>query len=263
MTTDTNGLPVLLWVDLRINPAPCELESCLSSVCCIQRETQVTAIPTAIQAHLPQLLCFDYDYPDRRGLQALRETKRQYPSLPILMLTEQHSESLAIWAFRTGVRDYLIKPVTGEVLQEYVKLFTSLGTNDGEGPRCNRIPSPPIPADLCFGACLATRKRTSTAVAYVEANFHEKISLDGVACLCRMNSFQFSRAFHQEHGMTFREFLIQYRIDKARALLLNPRVSVAEVAWALGFGDPSYFTRLFHRYVGVCPNQFRFRHKPG
>ena len=62
----------------------------------------------------PQILCFEYDYPDLKGLRTLQKTKHQFPSLPVLMVTEYHSESLAVWAFRAGIWDYLVKPVAVE-----------------------------------------------------------------------------------------------------------------------------------------------------
>ena len=72
-----------------------------------------------------------------------------------------------------------------------------------------------------------------------------------------MGTFQFSRAFKREHGLTFREFLVRYRIDKARESLKNPRIRVLDSAFVAGFKDPSYFARLFKRYVGVPPSQYR------
>ncbi len=262
MAGDTNRPPILLWIDLRTEHSPCELESSLSSYCRIHRETRVAAILDTILEIAPEVLCFDYDYPDRAGLQALRETKCLHPSLPILMFTEQHSESLAIWAFRTGVRDYLVKPIRGEDIRTRIEIFSNIRSQNRDVSRYNCLPSFPIPAEMCFGASMAKRRSTLPAVAYVEAHFYEKITLDLVGRLCRMNSFQLSRVFRQEHGLTFREFLIRYRIHKARALLSNPHASVAEVAFAVGFRDPSHFAQMFRRYLGANPSEYRQRRRP-
>ncbi len=59
----------------------------------------------------PRVLCFDFNYPDRERLAMMQAVKRTHPSLPLLMLTIEHSEALAVWAFRVPVWNYLAKPV--------------------------------------------------------------------------------------------------------------------------------------------------------
>ena len=56
-------------------------------------------------------MCFEYDSPDASRLEALTETRRRYQSLPVVIVTEQHSEDLAAWAFQSCVWDYLVKPL--------------------------------------------------------------------------------------------------------------------------------------------------------
>jgi DNA-binding NtrC family response regulator len=70
------------------------------------------SIPEAIEKYKPEILCFEFDYPHFEGLSELRNTKLRHPSIPVLMVTDLSSESLAIWAFRTHVWDYFVKPVS-------------------------------------------------------------------------------------------------------------------------------------------------------
>lgn len=57
--------------------------------------------------------------------------------------------------------------------------------------------------------------------------------------------------------MTFREFLIKYRIERAKELLHNPEIAVTDVAHLIGFTDASSFTRLFRRYVSMTPSSYQ------
>jgi AraC-like DNA-binding protein len=71
-----------------------------------------------------------------------------------------------------------------------------------------------------------------------------------------MSATHFSRAFKQSHGVTFQEFLLRYRVQQARQKLQSQTVSIADVAYAVGFSDPSYFTRVFKRFLGVAPSDY-------
>jgi AraC-like DNA-binding protein len=101
--------------------------------------------------------------------------------------------------------------------------------------------------------------RTATAAAsdYVRAHLDIGISLAKAASLCHLSVSEFSRVFKREHGRTFCDFLLRSRVAKAWELLASPRVTVSEVAFAVGFNDLSYFTRIFRRYTGVSASEYR------
>jgi AraC-like DNA-binding protein len=94
------------------------------------------------------------------------------------------------------------------------------------------------------------------AVAFVAAHFHEKFPASAVATHCGLSRFQFSRAFHASFGITFREYLLRYRIRAACERLRGRPESVTAVAYAVGFHDGSYFARMFRRYIGMLPSQY-------
>lgn len=69
-----------------------------------------------------------------------------------------------------------------------------------------------------------------------------------------MSPSHFCRVFKLENGMTCVDFMLQKRIGQARTLLAT--TSVKETAFAVGFNDPSYFSRVFRRQVGFCPSEY-------
>jgi AraC-like DNA-binding protein len=81
-----------------------------------------------------------------------------------------------------------------------------------------------------------------------------------------MSPSRFCREFKAEFGVTFVEYLASYRVIQAKRLLTNPTMAVADVASAVGFNDPSYFTRVFKKQEGVSPSEYRagtvFRNQP-
>jgi AraC-like DNA-binding protein/mannose-6-phosphate isomerase-like protein (cupin superfamily) len=68
-----------------------------------------------------------------------------------------------------------------------------------------------------------------------------------------------NRLLRQQTGLTFRQILIQRRLELAKTLLRNGDESCTEIAMACGFGDSNYFARLFRRKTGLSPTEFRRR----
>jgi YesN/AraC family two-component response regulator len=243
-----------LWVDLTVSVNEGELPPGFRRHCTTTHCSESTQIGELLRERSFDLICFDFDYPERTMLRLLRDTKSRHPSLPVLMLTVQHSESLAVWAFRSKVWDYLVKPVgTKEAERCLTALQRALAHRREQTGRMAAVRSDRIPGEVSY-----TPKPEACSVAaalyYVEQNFHSRIKSEDVAGLCGLSPFRFSRLFKETFGITFRDYLVSYRLKEACRLLENPTVSVADVAFAVGFNDPSYFTRIFKHRVGVAPS---------
>ena len=244
----------MLWMDLTVSLKEAELPLSFDKYCEIKSCPDLEHLDERLSRSDVDVVCFDFDYPDRAGLRLLRDSKLRHPSLPAIMLTMQHSESLAIWAFRSKAWDYLVKPVPDhEVDRCLAALLRIAGERRAQPPRRLAIHGDRIPKEVSF----APKPNDSTlapAVYYVEQYFRSKIRGDDVAKLCGMSPFRFSRAFKDTYGITFRDYLVGYRLKEACRLLENPAASVTEVAYAVGFNDASYFTRIFKQRIGVPPS---------
>ena len=109
---------------------------------------------------------------------------------------------------------------------------------------------------------MTSRQRESESVvgkaaAYIKEHFAEDISLDEVARLVDISPYYFSKLFKQETGENFIEFLTDTRIQKAKEYLSNPRYSIKEICVMCGYSDPNYFSRIFKKYEGVTPSEYR------
>ncbi|MBD2837295.1 DNA-binding response regulator [Pseudomonas sp. JM0905a] len=251
------SLPCLIWADLRINRAASSPVGALEEQFQVRRVVERAAIPLNIDQATPLLSCFEYDYPDVPSLQALRSTKQAYPSLPILMLTLQHSEALAVWAFRTRVWDFLVQPVTAEQLSQRIAALLPVLPTRGQECREIAMPVPFIPRESRIGAPGLSMQAAQLAANYVEHHYSETLRLRDVAGSCQMDACTFSRTFKRAFGLTFREYLCRFRLERSRELLANPRATVSEVACAVGMSNVSHFTRTFHQRMGITPTEYR------
>lgn len=97
-------------------------------------------------------------------------------------------------------------------------------------------------------------------IDYVRTEFNQNISLDTLASLANMSGYHFARSFKKSMGLTPHQYLLQCRIDRARELLSQTQLSVAQVALAVGYGSVSHFSTLFRRITGFTPISYRRAH---
>lgn len=95
------------------------------------------------------------------------------------------------------------------------------------------------------------------ALRYIADHYEEPITLDALAAACCMNRSYFCRRFHALTGRTAIAYVNEYRLTKAKALLLTTTRSIAQIAADTGFDDSSYFTRKFKALYGVSPSALR------
>lgn len=92
---------------------------------------------------------------------------------------------------------------------------------------------------------------------YISEHYAAPITRDDIAASLQVSADHVSRVFRKETGMSPWQFLNHYRIMQAQRLLLETDLSVTEVGGRVGFNDPAYFVRIFHRETGRSPQQYR------
>jgi AraC family transcriptional regulator len=101
------------------------------------------------------------------------------------------------------------------------------------------------------------------AIRHIQRNYAREISLDQLAATVHLSPFHLARRFKQTTGVSPHQYLIEVRVNAARALLDagSGQRSLAEIAAAVGFADQSHLTRHFKRRFGVTPRQVRPGHQ--
>jgi len=92
---------------------------------------------------------------------------------------------------------------------------------------------------------------------FLMTHLADDIGLDALAAIAGLSPKHFARAFRQSTGMPPHRWLIERRIDRAKALLLTTDLSLAEIALACGFADQSHFTAAFRKLAGLTPGGYR------
>jgi AraC-like DNA-binding protein len=203
-------------------------------------------------------ICFNFEFPAMSGLKLIPEAKRRWPSLPVLLLTQQNSTELALWALRSRVFDLLVKPANpDEVDRTFHRVAEAVQARRSQIERKPRGLPAQLPAETRYRPQAPVAPRLHAAIAHVAKNFLRPIPEAEVALLCNMSPSRFCREFKAAFQVTFVEYLANCRMGHAKRLLANPSMPVADVAVAVGFSDPSYFTRVFRKQEGVSPSEYR------
>ena len=97
------------------------------------------------------------------------------------------------------------------------------------------------------------------AMNYLVEHFREPITLEECARTVQLSVGRFGHLFTEYFGISPHRFLLSLRLDEARDLLINTGMSINKVAEKTGFLDPCYFSRLFKKYTGLTPKEYRNR----
>lgn len=95
------------------------------------------------------------------------------------------------------------------------------------------------------------------AMLYISEKFNTPLSLEEVAAHVHLHPSYFSTIFKNVTGSSFKEYLNKIRIEESKLLLLNTDFSIIDIAIAVGFEDQSYFSKVFKKFTGTTPRQFR------
>ena len=92
---------------------------------------------------------------------------------------------------------------------------------------------------------------------YLRAHLQERITLDRLCDEFHFGTSTLCNVFKKKTGKSILHYFLELKIEEAKRLLYEDRITVTEISEHLGFENPQYFSRIFRQYVGVCPREFR------
>lgn len=148
---------------------------------------------------------------------------------------------------RFGIRDYLLKPISYEEIEQRLRLLNiqkraQLYTSESVEDRF------PIPAEVC--------SIVKQAVELIHKNYSQPIRMEELAKSFGVTHEYFSRIFSQDMGIGFTAYLKQYRVWIAQELLETQKYSVQDVGDMVGYTNSNYFGKVFKDITGCAPSSF-------
>jgi YesN/AraC family two-component response regulator len=189
----------------------------------------------------PDIICLDICMPGMSGIDLAAELKKRKPRLSIVIISGHDTFAYAQQCIRLGVTDYLLKPVSEEQLTQVMQDILSKIKPD---------------------ALIISRSRGSIreVLSYLKENFRDPgLTLQSAADRFFMNPSYLSRAFKQDTGKTFVEYLTGLRVEEAARLLADDDLSSYEIGERVGIPDVKYFGVCFKKYKGFTLAEYRKR----
>ncbi|NJO24706.1 MAG: AraC family transcriptional regulator [Bacteroidia bacterium] len=107
------------------------------------------------------------------------------------------------------------------------------------------------------------KKDTSNrSIQFMQENLDKMLSLEEIAKSIHLSASHYSAIFRKKTGFSPIEYFNQLKAQKACQYLLFTDLQVKEIAYQLGFEDQYYFTKMFHKLMGVTPNEYRTKRAP-
>lgn len=200
-----------------------------------------------ILAYEPDILLIDIRMPKMSGLEVIEEINRHEDwHIKSIVLSGHDEFEYARQALRLGAVDYLLKPCLQEDILKAVENARTLLFQERE-----------LRSDKEGQEEKTGHHLVDVAVVYIKENFRKEISLASIAEEIMITAGYLSTLFKQYTGKSFVDYLNHYRMEQACKLLRNSLLKNYEIAYAVGFNDERYFTRMFKKYYGVCPSEYR------
>lgn len=98
-------------------------------------------------------------------------------------------------------------------------------------------------------------------LAYIEDQSQNNLTVEEIAAAACLSPGYAGRIFKDQTGLSMMDYVLKVRIEKSRKLLLNPHYQIQVIAEAVGYLDAGYFTKVFKKFEGITPTQYRKIHK--
>jgi ligand-binding sensor domain-containing protein/signal transduction histidine kinase/CheY-like chemotaxis protein/AraC-like DNA-binding protein len=210
----------------------------------------------ALAVH-PDLIVSDISMPYMDGIQLsckLRADKRT-SHIPIILLTAMTSQKEQIAGLELGVNDYLTKPFNFDILNIKIKNLLHLNKSLKETYQ-KKIKV--IPADMDIES--SSERFIKDVVMYIEKNINNpKFSVEEISHHFSMSRGSFYSKITELTGEPPVEFIRSIKLDKATILLEKTDLTIAEIAYSIGFSTPHYFTKSFKAKYNILPSEYRVK----
>lgn len=103
----------------------------------------------------------------------------------------------------------------------------------------------------------SSEKEIEYAMHYFRNNYNTDINVEEYALSRGMSASSFFQNFKQITGLSPLQFIVRLRLSNAQNLLENSNLTIAEISNDVGYENPLYFSRIFHKHIGVSPSEYR------
>ena len=203
---------------------------------------------------LPDLILADINMPKINGLEFTAACKAIKPEVKICIVTGYDYYDYAVTALKLGVDDYILKPASKKDISEALGKLIKKIRGENYKQEVKSIVSglknkPNLEDDN--GYKVRIQKEIEDNIS------NPQLSLTLLSDKMGLSLGYLSNLFKKLIGVTFQEYVLTERMERAKIILLSTDMKNYEIAEAVGFEDPNYFSTAFKKKYGMSPNQYK------
>ena len=204
-----------------------------------------------IKEKTPDIVITDIRLPKQNGLEMLSHCPMLYQN--VLVLSGFTNFQYTRKAIQLGVFDYLEKPVEDEELEKIAdKLASRIREEHKEERKMGKEGKDAIalPTEV-------ENHQIKQVISFIKEMYKKQISHSDAAEHVKLTENHLSTLFKECTGINYLQYLNAYRINRAIDLMKNSSYNISEISAETGFPNSGYFARLFKRYTGLTPREYR------
>lgn len=216
----------------------------------------------------PDLIVSDINMPRMNGWEMLAALKERTDTshIPVVLLTANNTLDDRIKGAAQGVEDYIAKPFSPLYLRvrlqailqkrqerqkEYLENYTR---------KANEVVQLELPEDnsgMKESLAKIDVQMMERLKDFMEEHLSDNIAIQDLADHIGLSRTLFYRKIRSITGLTPVDFYRKYHIERAAQLMRNEGLTVSEACYRTGFSDPKYFSRVFKKFIGQTPSDYR------
>lgn len=203
----------------------------------------------------PELIVCDVSMPEMNGIDLCRKIKsdKRTAFIPVILLTALTGEDQQLKGLETGASDYMTKPFNFEILLSKIRNLLAQQQNF---KKTYQKQVQVNPAEVSFES--PDERFIRDALEAVEKNMgNDRFSVEDLSHELHLSRVALYKKILALTGKTPIEFIRSIRLKRAAQLLNQTGLTIAEVAYQVGFNNPKYFTRYFKEEFGMLPSEMK------
>ena len=206
--------------------------------------------------HIPDLILCDVMLPKKYGLSltSILKTDFRTSHIPVILLTARTTAEQQIEGIQTGVDAYITKPFNLLYVQEMIKTLLK----NRALLREHYTSELPIETSSATNPNKLDKKFITQFTAYIEEHYdNSELGVEDIGKDLGMSRVQLYRKVKALLGMSVNEYMQQVRLNKAKFLLRRDDLTVADIAYKVGFSSPTYFSTAFKGKYNQTPMEYK------